>query len=68
MTDEIDTANEHVTKMEEQGILAIRRAAASIPVGEPGDCDGCGEYFTRLVGGFCGRCRDKQERSKGRRL
>lgn len=37
----------------------IRRAAAAIPPGEPGDCDLCGEWFGRLVGGACARCRDK---------
>jgi hypothetical protein len=39
-------------------------AAASIDPGKPGDCDGCGEYFERVVprgkGEFCGRCRDSK--------
>lgn len=41
--------------------LAEQRARAgvyTIPPGEPGVCDDCGEEFSRLVNGLCGRCRD----------
>ncbi len=31
----------------------------SIPVGEPGECDLCGEWKERLIGGMCARCRDR---------
>jgi hypothetical protein len=58
--DDVDFANERVTEMEQDKINQIRRSAAAIPKGEPGDCDGCGEYFTRTVGGYCARCRDKR--------
>lgn len=27
--------------------------------GKPGECDFCGEHFSRLVDGACGACRDK---------
>jgi hypothetical protein len=59
MADDVDLANERVAEMEEDKVAAIRRRAAAMPQGEPGDCEGCGEYFTRTVMGYCGRCRDK---------
>ena len=57
--DEIERAANLTTEMEEASVRAIRNAASRIPAGEPGECDRCGEYFTRLVNGACGRCRDK---------
>lgn len=33
--------------------------AADIPVGNPGECDCCGEWSGRLVSGHCSPCRDK---------
>ena len=33
--------------------------AARIEPGEPGDCDLCGEWASRLVGGACAPCRDR---------
>lgn len=57
--DEVDYANEKQAEVEGDAIAAIRRRASAIPVGEPGDCDRCGEYFARTVNGYCGRCRDK---------
>lgn len=29
------------------------------PAGKPGDCDLCGDWFGRLVGGVCAPCRDR---------
>lgn len=58
MADEIDRAQENQL-LEQQAHLAMaREAAAAIPVGAPGECDGCFEHSPRLVRGFCARCRD----------
>lgn len=58
MADQIDQANDHAANEAAVREAAIRAAAAEIPAGSPGDCDLCGEYFSRLVGGACGACRD----------
>jgi hypothetical protein len=60
MADEVDRANEHVEREEAMRIDAARRAAALIPAGAPGDCDLCGEWSGRLVGGACALCRDRK--------
>ncbi len=57
--DDIDKAGDHIDKTDEAAIAAVRKAAANIPAGKPGECDGCGEYKARLVDGMCGRCRDE---------
>lgn len=36
----------------------IRRQAAMIPIGEPGECAECGDFNPRLVTGICSPCRD----------
>lgn len=59
MADEADMANDHIEKMEERNIAAIRAAAAEIPEGLPGICDSCEEESGRLVFGFCAPCRDR---------
>ena len=59
MADIADVADAQGEILLSAGEKAIRADAAKIPVGEPGDCDLCGEYFTRTVNGHCGRCRDK---------
>jgi hypothetical protein len=51
-----DTARENIIKS--NAINTIRLRAAQIPAGEEGDCEECGQHFTRLVNGYCGRCRD----------
>ncbi len=58
MADEIDKAQAH-SEAELARNLAAVRAAAEIPAGEPGDCDFCGEWSGRLVGGACCACRDR---------
>ena len=58
MCDEIDAANDRAMMDTESCLNVARMAAARIPVGEPGECDYCGEEFSRLVGGACARCRD----------
>ena len=59
MADEIDCANDIAQGERERTEREARVAAASIPAGEPGDCDFCGEWSGRLVGGACAPCRDK---------
>lgn len=59
MADEIDRANDRAEADTERAIADVRKAAADIPQGEPGDCDFCGEYFSRLVGGACAPCRTR---------
>lgn len=54
--DEIDVAQEREDYATRD---AIRRASKDIPTGKPGDCELCGEWFARLVGGACPPCRDK---------
>jgi hypothetical protein len=70
MADDIDRTEEREAFALEMATKAIREKAAAIPAGEPGDCDGCGETFERLVEinapnrwlyhglKMCGRCRD----------
>jgi hypothetical protein len=62
MADEADIASSENSReniIMNDTLTAIRNQAAAIPVGEPGDCDGCGYHFSRLVKGYCGRCRDR---------
>jgi RNA polymerase-binding transcription factor DksA len=58
MTDQFDHASEREQSDRDRALAAARAAAAAIPKGEPGECQDCGEYFARLVGGRCGFCRD----------
>lgn len=61
MADEIDQQLERDTVLEEANIKRIREQAAKIPVGNPGECDLCGEWSGRLVNGVCAPCRDKHK-------
>lgn len=56
MPDEIDRAQER-EQMDRDA--AIRAAGRELVPDEPGDCDMCGEWSARLVGGACAPCRDK---------
>lgn len=60
MADIIDDANDRAEADTERAIAAARKTAAEIPVGVPGDCDFCGEWYGRLVGGACAPCRDQR--------
>ena len=60
--DEADRASYFIESVVDDHVKEAMRIAAEIPVGIPGECDGCGEFFTRLVDGMCGRCRDKYAR------
>ena len=57
--DEADMAAPRIENAIADGICEAARAVAAMPVGEPGECSGCGEFFQRTVGGYCGHCRDK---------
>ena len=59
MADEIDIANARAEAETERAIAAARAGAATIPAGEPGNCDFCGEWTGRLVRGACAPCRDR---------
>lgn len=70
MTDIIDVANEYAAIETESSLAMVRRAAAAIPAGEPGECEECGEESQRLVNRLCARCRDRiaeAQRRNGRR-
>lgn len=60
MTDIIDRANDVAATLLADQEQRIRRQAAQIPTGEPGDCDFCGEWSGRLVAGVCAPCRDRR--------
>jgi hypothetical protein len=57
--DLIDQANDRAAEFVGDREAEIRRVAAEIPAGEPGDCEYCGSWTSRLVGGVCAPCRDK---------
>lgn len=59
MSDLIDAANERAAEFTGDREAAVRRAAEAIPVGNPGECDLCGNWSGRLVGGACAPCRDR---------
>lgn len=56
MADDIDRAQE---REEIARTDAIRKASKPLAQGEPGECELCGEWSGRLVGGACAPCRDK---------
>lgn len=57
--DIVDIANKNRDTEEARRIKAVRDQAEQIPAGAPGDCDLCGEWYSRLVDGACARCRDR---------
>jgi len=59
MADEIDIANDRAQADNERAVAEARDKARQIPVDNAGDCDLCGEWPGRLVGGACARCRDR---------
>lgn len=59
MADDADVAGNNREIQDEAALRKVREVAAKIPDGEPGDCDMCGEWSGRLVGGCCAPCRDK---------
>lgn len=60
MADEIDSANDIAQAERDRATREAQIRAEQIPIGAPGDCDFCGEWSGRLVGGACAPCRDKR--------
>ena len=58
-SDPIDRADYFIESVIDDHVKDAMRRASEIPEGKSGDCDICGEYFSRLVNGCCGFCRDK---------
>lgn len=58
MADPADLAQGESEFLDANELTRIRKLAASIPKGHPGECLLCGDYFERLVAGNCARCRD----------
>jgi hypothetical protein len=58
--DDADRAADMIEDAERDALRRASRLASTMPVGEPGECSYCGEYFARLVNDACGRCRDKR--------
>lgn len=54
--DEIDRAQE---REQQDRTEAIRAAAKPLEPGVSGDCEMCGEWSGRLIGGACAPCRDR---------
>ena len=59
MADIADVTADRMEAQEAADIAEIRRKAAEIPKGVPGECERCCEPSWRLVGGACAPCRDK---------
>jgi hypothetical protein len=58
MADEVDLVQENVAMENDAHVRLAVRAAADIPVGEPGICFECDEESKRLVRGRCAPCRE----------
>ena len=58
-SDVIDASDYYIESVIDDGVAEAMRKAAAIPIGNPGECDGCGEYNGRLVNGHCSPCRDR---------
>lgn len=59
MADLADITDNLITALVEAYIAEIRRKANNIEKGISGECERCGEFSMRLVGGICAPCRDK---------
>ena len=59
MADEIDLSNDCYCQYVDSEVARIMEEAARMPLGEPGECDLCGEWSRRLVKGVCAPCRDR---------
>ena len=66
MPDIIDIANDYAAIEAESSLAMVRRAAAAIPAGEPGECEECGEESPRLVERMCARCRERIDEARRR--
>lgn len=59
MADDADRADYRIEEITNDAILEARLFLDSMETGHAGECDFCGEHFSRLVDGACGWCRDK---------
>ena len=59
MADIADVTADRMEVQEAADIAEIRRKAAEIPKGKPGECERCGEHMPRLINGVCAPCRDR---------
>lgn len=62
MADEADIAGEDTARenlIMNDKVAFIRLNAQYMPVGTTGFCRECDKHFTRLINGYCGRCRDE---------
>ena len=61
MADEADKTADRMEVEQAADIAEIRRKAAEMPKGVPGECDLCGEDMPRLINGVCAPCRDRHK-------
>ncbi len=59
MADLADITGERMEIQEAADLAEIRRKAQQMEKGTWGECERCGEFSLRLVGGACAPCRDK---------
>lgn len=59
MADGADIANDQAQAFLDQTLEQHKRY--ELDPGKPGDCEYCGDWFGRLIGGACGFCRDKYD-------
>lgn len=57
--DAADEADKLIEESVNDSIRQRREAASRMPAGNPGECELCGEWSGRLVGGACAPCRDR---------
>lgn len=57
--DPVDQGCEHEQQDREAGIEEVRVLAAAFKKGNAGTCIECGIWFSRVVLGRCGKCRDE---------
>lgn len=57
--DDADISDERIQRAIDSKLSEVRLQKALMPAGSPGECERCGEWSGRLVGGACAPCRDK---------
>lgn len=57
--DPIDQGCEHEQQDRDAGVETVRAEAAKFQKGSAGTCIECGVWFSRVVLGRCGGCRDE---------
>lgn len=59
MADDADRAYLYIENVIDDCVKEAIRKASEIPIGNPGECDACGEWSGRIVNGYCSPCRDR---------